>query len=98
MKKVGELTPREREAFDRLSVCKQAVEQVVHSAIREWETAMLSEKEVWEEIAKRYQLLIPMRAYRLDGSDIMEFEPTDPDPRSEQAKTYAAAILGKQGD
>ena len=92
--KVCDLTDVEAAAFRRIQICRMAVEQVVHSAVREWETAMMATDELWSVLAKRYGLDLITQEYTSIGGAIYKKGPLAwRDDQKDRARQYVGGLL-----
>lgn len=98
---VVELTEKEANAFEHIRCCKAACDQVVHSAIREWEVVSMAQSQLWSRLAMKYNLDLATNDYFLDadGKTIVKNDKMHRLEReSKKARLYVDRILGEMAD
>lgn len=91
-----ELTLEESAAFQSIIACKAACDQVVHSAVREWEAVHLADRELWRRLIKKYHLDVATHNYVLseDGLSVRVEDRIDSlEKRNMRAMRYVDSIL-----
>ena len=90
------ITPEESAAFTAIMACKAACDAVVQSAIREWETVYIAERELWNRLMGKYRMDIGVHNYVL-SSDNTEIRIEDKahtiQRQARRAKRYVDEIL-----